>query len=93
MEMYNRSLKPAPTTFLKRINHRHMLYIFKGIVELPTTYFKSIESVASLWMHEICRTVLDRFTDHSEKVILYEKTKAIACRIFNVAGNIFMGPR
>ena len=68
-----------------------MLYLFKGIVELPTTYFKSIESVAYLWMHEICRTVLDRFTDHAEKVIMYDRTKEIACRIFDVPGSVFMG--
>ena len=93
MEMYNRAVKPAPTTFLKRINHRHMLYLLKGMVELPTTYYKNKGSVAYIWMHEVCRTVLDRYTDHPEKIALYERTKAIASRLFDVPGSIFMDAR
>ena len=90
VEMYNKAMKPSPTSFLKRINYRHMLYLLKGIIELPTTYYKEKANVAYIWMHEICRTVLDRFTDDSEKLDLYERTKDIASRIFDVPGNILM---
>ena len=65
-EMYRRTVKPGPTTFLKRINYRHMLYILKGIIELPSAYYRSKKSVAFIWMHEICGTVFDRYTDPSE---------------------------
>ena len=40
-------------------------------------------------MHEICRTVFDRYTDPAEKIEFYEKAKSIASRIFDVPQNTF----
>ena len=89
VEMYNKTLKPSPTTFLKRINQRHILYIMKGILEIPSNYYKMKENVAFIFMHEVCRTVLDRFIDVNEKEELYEKTKDICQRIFDEPGRTF----
>ena len=89
IKMYNSTIRPSPTGFLKRINQRHMFYILKGIIEIPLGYYKMIENVAFLWMNEICRTVLDRFQNTDEKAALYEKTKLIAAKNFKVREKIF----
>ena len=67
-----------------------MLYMLKGIVEVPNNYYRMKENVAFIWMHEICRTVLDRFTDASERLELYERTKEIGMRVFAVEGRTFV---
>ena len=89
VKMYNSTVRPSPTGFLKKINQRHMLHILKGIIEIPLNYFKMIENVAFLWMNEICRTILDRFMPTEEKADLYQKARIIAANCFKVRDRIF----
>ena len=89
VKMFNSTVRPSPTSFLKKINQRHMIYILKGILEIPQNYFKMQENVAFLWMNEVCRTVLDRFGSANEKRDLYEKAKIIASNCFRVRERVF----
>ena len=66
-----------------------MIYILKGILEIPLNYFKLQDNVAFLWMNEICRTVLDRFSKTAEKADLYSKAKLIASNCFRVRERVF----
>ena len=66
-----------------------MIYILKGILEIPLNYFKMQDNVAFLWMNEICRTVLDRFSKTSEKADLYMKARLIASNCFRVRERVF----
>ena len=66
-----------------------MIYILKGILEIPMNYFKMQDNVAFLWMNEVCRTVLDRFSNTLEKSDLYAKTKIIASNCFRVREKVF----
>ena len=52
--------------FLFKINTRHMLFILKAFLDAPVSYFQSMEHIAFMWVHEICRTVLDRYADPKE---------------------------
>ena len=66
-----------------------MIYILKGILEIPMNYFKMQDNVAFLWMNEVCRTVLDRFSSTLEKADLYAKARVIASNCFKVRERIF----
>ena len=48
-----------------------------------------IEHLSFLWVSEICRTVIDRYSDVSEREHLYEMTKMIAMEQFSVRPKIF----
>ena len=63
LDMMHKHITPAPTNFLQIINQRHLLFVLKGIVDAPSAYFSEFEDVAVMWIHEVCRTVLDRFGD------------------------------
>lgn len=91
VEVYRSMLKPSPTSFIFRINNRHLIYLLKGIMDVPSNYFQSTDNVAFLWVNEICRTVLDRFTDPQEHERLYEEAKKIACDVFRVRTRMFIG--
>lgn len=86
-------LKPSPTSFIFRINNRHLLYLLKGLIDAPSNYFQNLDSVAFLWVNEICRTVLDRYTDPFEQEKLYEEAKKIACDIFKTRNRMFTGDK
>ena len=88
-KQYNENLKPSPTNFLFKINTRHLLYILKGIMDVPNNYFRLVDNVALVWVNEICRTVLDRYTDPAEQEKLYEMVLNIACSAFKVRHKIF----
>lgn len=60
---YQDGLRPSPTSFLFRVNNRHMLYLLKGLLDVPNNYYQLVDNVAVIWVHEVCRTVLDRYTD------------------------------
>ena len=40
-----------------------MLYVLKGLLDVPSAYYQLVDNVAVIWVHEVCRTVLDRYTD------------------------------
>ena len=61
-------ISPSPTSYLQQFNQRHMINILMGFVEVPYNQFETFEDVANLWMHEVCRTILDRFTDIDMKI-------------------------
>ena len=63
---YSEILRPSPTSFLFKVNVRHMKFVLKGILEVPNNYYRYIDNVAMVWVNEICRTVLDRYTDPTE---------------------------
>ena len=88
VKMFNSTVRPSPTSFLKKINQRHMIYILKGILEMPQNHFKMQENVAFLWVNEVCRTVLDRFSNTREQKDLFEKVKVIASNCFRVRERI-----
>ena len=86
---YNEVLRPSPTSFLFKINLRHMKFLLKGVLEVPNNYYRYIDNVAMVWVNEVCRTVLDRYTDPLEQEKLYEITKEIASSCFRVKTKIF----
>ena len=65
LDMMRDQITPSPTNFLQSINQRHLLYILKGIIDSPPTYYLDFNEVAVMWIHEVCRIVLDRFPDHT----------------------------
>ena len=79
---------PAPTSFLFRINNRHLIYLLKGIIDVPNSYFKNAGAVACVWTNEVCRTVLDRYTDPLEQEKLYSVVIEIASRVFGVESSL-----
>ena len=54
---------PSPTTFLQETNNRHLLFILKAFIDAPSSHFEEFSQVAEMWIHEVCRTVLDRISD------------------------------
>ena len=88
-DKYREMVKPSPTSFLFKINWRHILYILKGILEVPNNYYKNMDNIAILWVNEVCRTVLDRYTDPREHERHYNKLCEIAARTFKVRRKIF----
>jgi hypothetical protein len=56
-------IAPTPTTFLQETNYRHLLFILKGFIDAPPSYFEDFAQIAEMWIHEVCRTVLDRMSD------------------------------
>ena len=72
---YKEEMKPSPTSFLFTINQRHLIYLLKGMLDAPNNYFQMIDNVALMWVNEICRTFLDRYTDPLEHSKLYEIAK------------------
>ena len=66
-----------------------MLYVLKGVLDVPNNYFRLIDNVALVWVNEVCRTVLDRYTDPYEQEKLYEMVTNVACSAFKVRHKIF----
>lgn len=48
-----------------------------------------MDNVALVWVNEVCRTVLDRYTDPTEQEKLYDMVIEIACLAFKVRHKIF----
>ena len=86
---YDGMVTPAPTSFLFRINNRHLVFLLKGLLDVPNSYYKNADSVAIVWANEVCRTVLDRYTDPLEQERLYSVVKDVASRTFGVESSIF----
>ena len=82
-------VKPSPTSFLFKINTRHLLYLLKGILDAPSNYYRLIDNVALVWVNEVCRTVLDRHTDPAEHEKFYEMLVDIGASVFKVRSKTF----
>ena len=86
---YEALRKPSPTGFLFKINWRHLINMTKGLLEVPNNYYKAMENVAILWVNEVCRTVLDRYTDPREHEKFYAEVCRIAANTFRVKKTTF----
>lgn len=75
--------------FLFKINERNMLYMLKGIIDAPNNYYQMIEHVAFIWVNEVCRALLDRYTDPVEHEKMFTIAKTIASETFLVRSKIF----
>ena len=82
MKSYNETLKPSPSSFLFKINMRHLIFIVKTILDVPNNYATSFENIAWLWVNEVCRTVLDRHTDPLEQEKFFKEANRIASEVF-----------
>lgn len=82
--VYNDAVKPSPASFLFKINQRHLIFLLKGMLDVPNNYFQMIDNVALLWVNEICRTVLDRHTDPFEHDKFYKIVCSIAAEVFMI---------
>ena len=88
-EGYNGMVRPSPQMFLFKINSRHMIYLLNGILDAPNNYYQLIEHVAFIWLNEICRAILDRYTDPIEHKKFFDFAKTIAVETFKVNPKIF----
>ena len=61
--------------FLFKINQRHLRFILKAFLDCQVSYFQSMENIAFMWVHEVSRIVLDRFSDPTEQVKIYDLVK------------------
>lgn len=86
---YKELVKPSPTMFLFKINERNMMYMLKGIIDAPNNYYQMIEHVAFIWVNEVCRALLDRYTDPAEHEKMFDIAKTIASETFLVRSKIF----
>lgn len=70
--------------FLYEINQRHLLFLLKGFIDAPTTYFQDFKEVGIMWIHEVVRVVLDRFSDENEKERLFTEVQRLAFEVFKL---------
>ena len=75
LDTLERLLPISPTSFIEHINQRHLLYIMTAFLESPNSSFNDCDEVASMWMHEVCRSVLDRYSDQKLKTKLFREIK------------------
>ena len=65
-QSFNNWVKPSPANYLNHISLRHLFKIIFGITEITSTFCKKPENIAGAWLHEVSRTLVDRFLNRSE---------------------------
>ena len=55
-----------------------MINILVGFIDAPGNYFTEMINVANMWTHEMCRTILDRFTDAKLKREIHKAIRQVA---------------
>ncbi len=63
-------LKPTPAKFHYTFNLRDVSKVFQGIMMTRSQSVGNAESLAKLWVHEICRVFYDRLTNAEDKAWL-----------------------
>ena len=61
-----------------------MLNILVGFIDVPGNHFTEMIQVASMWTHEMCRSVLDRFTDGKLKKEIHMAIRQVAIENFKI---------
>lgn len=88
-EIMNKSITPSPTNFLEVMTEKHLLLILGGFIDCAPQIFNDFEDVAYMWIHEVCRTSLDRFTDATTRSNIFKKIKTIASGTFKIREKLF----
>ena len=65
-QSFNNWVKPSPANYLNHISFRNLFKIIFGITEIAPTFCKKPENIAGAWLHEVSRTLVDRFLNRSE---------------------------
>ena len=55
-----------------------------GITEIVPTFCNNIENIAGAWLHEVTRTLIDRFLSVNEQNAVFKLTKTLCAKIFGV---------
>jgi len=66
-ELICAQLKPTPAKFHYMFNLRDLSKVIQGIMMTKATSVGSVDSLAKLWVHEICRVFYDRLTNQEDK--------------------------
>ena len=76
------SIPLSPISFTQKVNQRHLLSALFGIVELNGRNKQNTDDIASIFVHEIARSMLDRIYDYDIKKECFDTLHQMAVEIF-----------